>query len=126
MKLLAFLIAVFAYAAPSSAADIVFHGKPIKKVTSTFEDTKAEALSDQASTEFAVTVISEGGKFFLASRENKPLNKSESGSYITFHAIDGSGYVSEATNVPVWYCGAPARACRHSRATRLAIENRAL
>jgi len=39
-------------------------------------------------------IISEiNGKYYWASRENKSLNRNESGAYITFFALDGSGYI---------------------------------
>jgi hypothetical protein len=43
-----------------------------------------------------VCVISEiDGKYYWASRENKPLVRIEAGAFVTYVALDGSGYVRQ-------------------------------
>ena len=77
----------------STAAEVVFYGQPVKKITTTYESSDAQLLIPSRAREYAVTITSEEGRFFWASRENKPLERTESGTYITYHAMDGSGYV---------------------------------
>ena len=80
-------------AAPSSAAEIVFYGEPIKRVSTSPADVTEQTLTATQATEFAVTIIREGNKYLWASRENNLVTRTESGSYVTFHAQNGSGYV---------------------------------
>ena len=85
-------------ATPAGAADIVFFGKPTKIVTVTADGATEAPVGGTQADEFAVTIIRDGGAYFWASRENKPLKRSASGSYVTFHATDGSGYVRVYTS----------------------------
>lgn len=71
----------------------VFEGFPTKKVESAFVDTRTEALTKNQSFEYQVRVLERNGKYYWASREMRQLLRSESGPYITFHAVDGSGYI---------------------------------
>lgn len=87
------LVAFLCLAASAGAADIVFHGTPTKKITITADGAAEEPVVAPKADEFSVTIVREGDAYFWTSRENKPLSRSESGSYITFHATDGSGYV---------------------------------
>ena len=71
----------------------VFSGVPVVKVN----EGGIERLSEDLSREKAVNlgcVISEiGGKYYWATRENKEMVRRVSGAFITFLAVDGSGYV---------------------------------
>ena len=77
----------------STAAEVVFYGQPVKKITTTYESSDSQLLIPSKAREYAVTITSEGGQFLWASRENKPLARTEGVTYITYHATDGSGYV---------------------------------
>lgn len=92
---LACAIAAMALVLPRTSvpAEVIFYGQPVKKVTTTYKSSEAEALSASKASEFAVTITSEGGRFYWASRENTPLVRTESGAYITYLAANGSGYV---------------------------------
>src|SRR5687767_9751177 len=77
---------------------VVFEGQPLKKVESSFQLTTSRDLSPDESFEYSVRIVERRGKYYWASRGMKELIRSESGAYITFHAVDGSGYVR--TGVP--------------------------
>lgn len=87
------LLCVMLLVPVAAGAEVVFYGQPAKKVTTTHEATDTEALTPESASQLAVTITFQDGKYYWASRSNKPLFRSESGSYITFHAVDGSGYI---------------------------------
>jgi hypothetical protein len=72
---------------------VVFEGRPLIKVESSFESTESSSLDSDEAFEFAVRIVERRGKYYWATREMRELVRSESGAYITFHAVDGSGYV---------------------------------
>ena len=92
MKFLTLVILLCA-AAPAGAADIVLQGTPTKKITITAGGVTEEPVDASRASELAVMIIRTRDAYFWASRENKPLRRSQSTTYITFHAVDGSGYV---------------------------------
>ena len=87
------LLGLLLFACPAGAQQAVFEGFPRKKITSTFESTNVETLSPEQSVEYSVKIVAHGGKYFWATQGNKELNRSESGAYMTFSAVDCSGYV---------------------------------
>ena len=88
-------VALLSLGAFPSAQDVetVFRGRPAVKVS----EGRLERMPEQISTERAINlecVISRiGDRFFWATRQNTELRRTESGAFITFAAINGSGYV---------------------------------
>jgi hypothetical protein len=72
---------------------VVFEGLPLKTVESSFLATLARELNDDESFQYQVRIAERNGRYYWASRGMKELIRSESGAYITYHAVDGSGYV---------------------------------
>jgi hypothetical protein len=74
-------------------ATTVFRGRPSVKIS----EGGVERLPEQFPREKAVTldcVISQiGDSYYWASRENVELARMESGSFVTYIALNGSGYV---------------------------------
>jgi len=94
--LAATLLALVILSEAASAQDykkVVFEGHPIRKVESSFERVVSSTLSDQDALKYAVRIVEMQGKYYWASREMRELVRHESGAYITFLAVDGSGYV---------------------------------
>lgn len=71
----------------------VFIGTPSFKNVSTEEDCKRIDLKkeSQERPQCIITKIGEG--YYWASRRNTPLHRSESGIFVLFHAVNGSGYI---------------------------------
>lgn len=72
---------------------VVFEGRPLRKVESSFERTVPSTLSSDDAFKYAVRIVERQGKYFWASREMRELIRHEAGAYITFFAVDGSGYI---------------------------------
>ena len=85
--------------APSLAAQerVVFEGLPLKKVESSFDETAETALTPDEAFEYQVRVVERNGVYYWASRGMRRLVRSEAGAYITYHAVDGTGYVRVGT-----------------------------
>ena len=95
MRIAVLIVALpLALSAPHPVQEsVVFEGRPVRKVESSFLATGAVDLSGDEAFEFQVRIVERQGKFFWATRGMKELVRSESDAYITYHAIDGSGYV---------------------------------
>jgi hypothetical protein len=87
---------LLAPASHTAAQTVVFEGQPLKKIQVDFTGLAELQLDSQQAAESAVRVVEHNGRYFWASREMKELKRSESGAYVTYHAIDGSGYVRTA------------------------------
>src|SRR5690606_31125354 len=71
----------------------IFEGRPLLKVQVSFGNTDERRLTDNESFEFQVRIVERDGRYFWATRAMKELRRSVSGVYITYHAIDGTGYI---------------------------------
>jgi hypothetical protein len=72
---------------------VVFEGEPLKKVETAFEDTFSIDLDREDAFKAQVRIVERDGRYFWQSRGMKEMTRSESGAYITYAAMDGSGYV---------------------------------
>jgi hypothetical protein len=72
---------------------VVFEGRPVRKVESSFEAVLPSTLSADDAFKYSVRIIERNGKYYWASRDMRELLRHEAGAYITFFAVDGSGYV---------------------------------
>lgn len=73
--------------------NVVFEGRPLRKVESSFERTVPSTLNSEDAFKYAVRIVERQGKYYWASREMRELIRHEAGAYITFFAVDGSGYI---------------------------------
>lgn len=89
------LILTIAMAASVAGAQesVAFEGRPVWKVETSAGGTFRDEMRADASFEYQVRVLERNGRYYWASREMKELVRSESGVYVTYHAVDGSGYV---------------------------------
>ena len=76
-----------------NAQSFSFTGIPSVKVTEGGTERNAEKIESAKALSVACVVKEIDGKFFWETRGNKPLLKIESGAFIIFIAVDGSGYV---------------------------------
>ncbi len=87
--------ALILVAASANAADetVEFQGHPVTKIQISGADTSTSVLSTQQATELAVQIARSGDRYFWKSRGNVPMFKEEAGAFITYVALNGSGYV---------------------------------
>lgn len=71
----------------------VFSGIPDVKVTEVGTDRTVEQLSRDKAANLGCVVSEINGKYYWATRENKEMIRRGSGAFITYFAVDGSGYV---------------------------------
>ena len=91
------LFAALALALPTAllAQDyrVVFEGRPLRKVESSFEQVLPTTLNTDDAFKYSVRIVERQGKYYWASRDMRALLRHEAGAYITFFAVDGSGYI---------------------------------
>jgi len=72
---------------------VVFEGVPVRSVVVSPYGVEDAAIAPVSQLESQVQIVEVSGRYFWASREMKELALSRSGLYVTFHAVDGTGYV---------------------------------
>jgi hypothetical protein len=77
----------------SAQATTVFAGVPSVKISEGGVERRVDQLQRPNAVNLACVISEIGGRHYWASRDNKELVMNESGAFITFTAIDGSGYV---------------------------------
>jgi len=75
------------------SAELEFEGTPNVKVTLLDGKPQAASIAGLDATELRVVIVREGEKYFWRSRDDVPLIKTVSGSYITYLALNGAGYI---------------------------------
>ena len=90
-----FLITVLCILSSSAAMseEVVFTGVPQKKIVVTIKETTSETIGDRKSIGYTCIITKLGGKYYWTTRESTELVPCRSGIYLTFVAINGSGYV---------------------------------
>lgn len=79
--------------ASEAFSDIVFSGTPDTRV-SVNETTSSSAYLDQnQASDHGVVITKIGERYFWASRNNTEMEMVRSGAFLTYTAINGSGYV---------------------------------
>jgi hypothetical protein len=91
MKILALIS--FLFVPLSSWAEEVFAGIPLAKTVLSGEQLQRTLLDEDDQLEFRVVILKEGDRFFWKTREMKEVTRHRSGIFVTFQAVDGSGYV---------------------------------
>jgi len=71
----------------------VFSGVPVLKVSEGGVERLPEALPRDKAVNLGCVISEIGGKYYWATRENKEMVRRTSGAFITYIAVDGSGYV---------------------------------
>ena len=83
---------LLAFAVPSWAEE-VFVGIPLARTVLSGEQLQRTQIDQGDQLEFKVIVVKEGDRFFWKTREMKELTRHQSGLFVTYQAVDGSGYV---------------------------------
>ena len=76
-----------------SWAEEVFVGIPLAKTELSGEQLQRTQIDKNDQLEFKVIIVKEGDRFFWKTREMKELTRHQSGLFVTYQAVDGSGYV---------------------------------
>lgn len=71
----------------------VFSGTPSVKVSEGGTERRAEPIARDLAANLGVVISKIGGKYYWATRANKGLIAHTGGAFVTFVAIDGSGYI---------------------------------
>jgi hypothetical protein len=79
--------------AKSAQAQVEFEGLPSLSVEINEGTTLTSEVSSSRVPDLKLKIVQEGGKYIWASRNNLPMNKTESGVYVTYTATNGAGYV---------------------------------
>jgi hypothetical protein len=79
------------------AAELEFEGTPSVKVVLLEGMPQSAPVAGLEATELRVVIVRVGDKYFWRSRDNVPLMKTVSGSYITYLALNGAGYIRVLT-----------------------------
>lgn len=94
---------LLAFATSIQAGEVVFEGYPVKKIETNENSSNVSVLSKEKSTEYKVVITKEGENYYWATRGNLQVVPMQSGFYITFLAVNGTGYVRtlapEARNI---------------------------
>lgn len=92
MKQLAIAVLSTLMCAPSWAEE-TFIGTPIARTELAGEQVQRTMLDRSSQSEFQVIIQRDGDRYFWKTREMKELERHQSGIFVTYQAIDGSGYV---------------------------------
>jgi hypothetical protein len=90
---LSVLILVSALSPINSAVETIFTGRPSVKISEGGVSRNVEDLNKDRAINLECVISNLEGKYYWASRENTLLARVESGSFVTFVALNGSGYV---------------------------------
>jgi hypothetical protein len=71
----------------------VFTGLPVVKISEAGTERKVEQLPREQAANLSCVVSQIAGKYYWATRANKELVAHTSGAFVTYVAVDGSGYV---------------------------------
>lgn len=96
--LLASVVPVYFFACSADARELVFEGLPAKKIEVSEQASATFNLTKKQSDEFKVVIARDGDNYFWVSRGNTQLVPMQSGVYITFVAVNGSGYIRILNN----------------------------
>ncbi|HVE48345.1 MAG TPA: hypothetical protein VNG69_01865 [Casimicrobiaceae bacterium] len=93
VALLLFFWIVSAAAIAQPKPRMVFAGVPSVKVTEGGSERVHEPISREQAAALKCAVSELEGRFFWASRDNREMMRTVSGAFVTYVAVDGSGYV---------------------------------
>ena len=94
MKKALVLLSLIALTFPINAQEeIVFTGLPLNKIIESGASRLPTILSENESLEFKCTITKIDDRYYWTTRENTEVIPLHSGIFITFLAVNGSGYV---------------------------------
>ena len=94
MKKLLFAFIVLNFSASLRAQSVtVFKGQPTIKISEGGVERYVEKVTKGQASNLACIISEIGGQYYWASRENLELSEIKSGTFTTFFAKNGSGYV---------------------------------
>ena len=76
-----------------SESETVFKGRPALKISEGGSSRLPESLTNDKAINLECVISRISNNYYWASRENTPLGRVESGAFVTFVAVNGSGYV---------------------------------
>jgi hypothetical protein len=77
----------------SQSSTTAFKGRPSVKVSEGGLERTPEQIARDRAVSLECVISQIGGSFYWASRENVELTRVDSGAFLTFVALNGSGYV---------------------------------
>jgi len=86
-------ILLLAFSGSVFADELVFEGYPSKKIEITEQTSASFDIAKSKASEYKVVIVREGEKYYWRSRNNLQLVPMQSGAYVTYLAVNGSGYV---------------------------------
>ena len=96
MKRILLIVFLLAFALPFSSfgqSRTVFTGLPNVKISEGGSGRLVEAVPRSQAANLQCVISEIGGKYYWATRGNKELSRNVGGAFITYTAVDGSGYV---------------------------------
>jgi len=94
LLLTVFLMLAVIFSFPSfGQARTVFTGVPNVKISEGGSERLVEAVPRSQAANLQCVISESGGKYYWATRGNKELSRNVGGAFITYIAVDGSGYV---------------------------------
>ena len=87
------LLPLLAAAGAPAADDVVFEGHPLVRVDADGKEAKLMELSSGAGEKFACRIVRAGRHYVWANRDNRRLDRVESGDVTYYVSPEGSGYV---------------------------------
>ncbi|SHO57654.1 hypothetical protein [Vibrio quintilis] len=88
-----FIGMIFIFLPIANASEIVFEGYPIKKIETNEHSSGTSLLNKSQGAEYKVKIIRDGENYYWSSRGNTQVVPVQSGFYITYIAVNGSGYI---------------------------------
>lgn len=89
----ALIVALLTLSGDLQASQVVLDGVPRTRISESGTDRMVERLSLEDAEESACVVRRDGNRYYWATRENIELRRHEHGTFVTFVAVDGSGYI---------------------------------
>ena len=74
-----------------------FTGRPLLRLDADPNEAKRTELSDAAGEKYECRIVKKGRRYVWASREDRQLNRRESGDWVYYISPEGSGYVKVFT-----------------------------
>jgi hypothetical protein len=93
--ILAFLLLTLGWVSLNAQATTTFRGRPSLKVSEGGTERTPETLTADRAINLECVISKLGDEYYWASRENVRMVRVESGAFITYVAINGSGYVRQ-------------------------------
>lgn len=86
-------ILLLAFSGSASSGELVFEGCPSKKIEITEQTSASFDITKSNASEYKVVIEREGENYYWRTRNNLQLVPMQSGVYVTYLAVNGSGYV---------------------------------